>query len=96
MITICKDCEHFKELEDSMGRKDLWYNKYCLASPKDEDDLIDYSSGKITSKDDIEEYYKHCMHVNYHGDCDKYKDKKTGKINTPDEVITRSDLLDVD
>ncbi len=77
-ITICAKCIHFKNLEPSGPRKDVWYNHLCKASKRML--TIDPVTGRnmyagtnsLGGQYFAGEQFLNCRDINTDGNCHKW------------------------
>jgi hypothetical protein len=81
LVTTCKTCVHFRNLELSSVRADIWYNHLCMASPlPTKTDPYDGIAKPYGVNDFGNEYFaghkfKFCRDVN-DGKCSKWEKVK--------------------
>ena len=76
-LTICVECENFRNLEPGSVRKDCWYNHLCLASPLPK--KLNVVTGKMKTRSPHD--YAYCREVNIDGHCPKFSEKRGGERN---------------
>jgi hypothetical protein len=82
VLTICKNCHFFKNLEPDSPRKDVWYNHLCKASPlKKEIDPYDGEEKYVQINSLGAKYYtdkgfEYCRNINSNRNCSKFKDRQ--------------------
>lgn len=84
--TVCYNCRNFFNAEPIGSHSDIWYNHYCLASPKPR--KIDPVTGK--ERNAAYDRYRYCRDVNT-GNCKLYEqivwqDSESTDENLPDDT----------